>query len=598
MLFCREPGARALGQARPGKPGAGRRIFWWSRPTPKLGQDLCALGSCVRSARTTATHPIALTDGLYLHQPMRRMQPCRHGTRKAHGDSPGRSRGWIVRLAIVLTVVLSACGTPREDEGLALLNRADIALREFRNGRPLLDGIVSQARAVAVFPDFTRGGLLLGGEGGNGVVLRRDEAGSWSAPTFVGMGGVSYGFQVGYSSHPLLFVFKSDDALNRFMSDGARGGLDSGFGLFSIGGIADLASDSFGGDTLVFSNAKGLYFGANLKVGATAQKSEWTRLFCDDAFSSREILFDGKCQTTKASRITSTLDAMSGGHIVKLANQKIRDRGSANSANPPRPSSADNWRRRQVVATAPALVEGEDAVSLMKSEPRHALVVGIGKYKSLQTLRNPSNDARAVRDALARLDFKVAHLEEASRSELVDAIDGFSERLRGGGVGVFFYAGHGIQVRGQNYLLPADADPRTETEVEGRAINTSYLLQHFADAGNRINVMILDACRDNPLRSSTRSATRGLAVVGRALGGTLIAYATAPDSVALDGDAGNGLFTAELLRHIETPGLPVEGLFKRVTLAVRQVSGGNQVPWISGSLEGDFYFKLPTSVGQ
>lgn len=235
-----------------------------------------------------------------------------------------------------------------------------------------------------------------------------------------------------------------------------------------------------------------------------------------------------------------------------------------------------------------------DMPSEMVNEKRLALVIGNSDYQNLGKLANPLNDAKAMATALRRLNFTVIERTNVTRDKMSDAIDEFGSKLQAGGVGLFFFAGHGMQVRGQNYLMPVEANPRTEVEVQGKAVNASYVLEHMSEARNRVNLVILDACRNNPLQvSAFRSATRGLAVVGRAPGGTIIAYATAPDAVAEDGDERNGLYTSELLKHLETPGLKVEDVFKRVTAGVRQRSSGNQVPWTTGSLEGDFYFKIP-----
>jgi uncharacterized caspase-like protein len=244
-------------------------------------------------------------------------------------------------------------------------------------------------------------------------------------------------------------------------------------------------------------------------------------------------------------------------------------------------------------AIAALLPLATDTVAQLRSEKRHALVIGNGSYRVLGRLKNPTNDARAVAAALSRLGFQVAVVENGSREDLARAVLEHGRRLKAGGAGVLFYAGHAVQVRGNNYLFPVEADPKTEPEVELVSISLPWVMQILADAGNRVNVIILDSCRNNPLQVAFRSAARGIAVVGKAPGGTLILYAAAPDSVAADGSGEYGLFTSELLRHIETPGLKVEDLFKRVIRGVRERSGGAQVPWSTGSLEGDFAFKLP-----
>jgi uncharacterized caspase-like protein len=223
---------------------------------------------------------------------------------------------------------------------------------------------------------------------------------------------------------------------------------------------------------------------------------------------------------------------------------------------------------------------------------RVALVIGNGAYGSLGKLRNPVNDARAIASALGKLGFAVTTVENADRAALGRAVIEHAARLRNADSGVLFYAGHGMQVRGTNYLMPVEADPRSEGEVDLGAVSLPWVMQQIADSGSRANVLILDACRNNPLQTAFRSSSRGLAIVGRAPSNMLVLFATAPDDVAADGDGANGLFTTELLRHLDQPGVPIEVMFKGVVAGVRQKSGGKQVPWMTGSLEDNFVFRL------
>src|SRR5262249_39549142 len=178
-----------------------------------------------------------------------------------------------------------------------------------------------------------------------------------------------------------------------------------------------------------------------------------------------------------------------------------------------------------------------------------------------------------------------------TQTEMKRAIRVFGEKLRGGGVGLFYYAGHGGQVSGQNYMIPVGAVIDKEEEVEYEGVNVGLVLAQMEDARNRINIIILDACRNNPFASSFRSSPpRGLAVI-KAPTGTLIEYATAPGNVASDGGERNGLYTQELLRKMQAPGLSVEEVFKSVRAAVVSKTQGKQIPWESSSLTGSFYFK-------
>lgn len=220
---------------------------------------------------------------------------------------------------------------------------------------------------------------------------------------------------------------------------------------------------------------------------------------------------------------------------------------------------------------------------------RTALVIGNGNYESAQ-LRNPVNDARDMTDALRNLGFTVIYKQNAKRREMEKAIRNFGKRLRkNGGVGLFYYAGHGMQINGRNYLIPVDAEIETESDVKFEAVDAGRVLGKMEDAGNDLNIVILDACRDNPFARIFRSVSQGLAKMD-APTGSIVAYATSPGSVAADGMNKNGLYTSMLLKHMKTPGLRIEEFFKRVRINVMNESGTKQVPWESSSLTGDFYF--------
>lgn len=221
-------------------------------------------------------------------------------------------------------------------------------------------------------------------------------------------------------------------------------------------------------------------------------------------------------------------------------------------------------------------------------EKRFALIIGNADYAATP-LRNAVNDARAMATTLRMVGFEVSTLENASLNAMKKAIDDFGDALRSGGVGLFYFAGHGIQVQGRNFLLPIGARIMGERDIEYESLDVGRVLGKMEDAGNPINVVILDACRDNPFAGSVRSAASGLAALDAA-SGTFVAYATAPGRTAADGTGGHGLYTEQLMRHLTTPGLKVEEVFKRVRVAVEQQSHGKQVPWESSSLTGDFYF--------
>ena len=219
---------------------------------------------------------------------------------------------------------------------------------------------------------------------------------------------------------------------------------------------------------------------------------------------------------------------------------------------------------------------------------RVALVIGNGAYADAP-LRNAVNDARAMGARLSALGFRVMTAENADRETMQESILEFAASLRHDTTGLFYYAGHGIQSRGRNYLLPVDAEVGSERALKFEAVDVQVVIEEMAYAGNRINLVILDACRNNPFERRFRGGARGLAAIDAARG-TLIAYATAPGSVAADGDGANGLYTSELLAALAIPNLKAEEVFKRVRVAVTERTGGAQVPWESSSLTGDFVF--------
>lgn len=226
-------------------------------------------------------------------------------------------------------------------------------------------------------------------------------------------------------------------------------------------------------------------------------------------------------------------------------------------------------------------------------ERRVALVVGNSAYKT-SPLKNPANDAKAMAAALRRLNFEVIERQNLTREGFALAAREFGDRLRGATVGLFYFAGHGLQVRGRNFLVPVDADIAREDEIPYRSLDVNEVLDKMDGARTPINLVLLDACRNNPFARSFKLNQVGLAQMD-APAGTLIAFATSPGSVALDGEGSNGLYTSALLKHITTESLPIEQMLKRVRVDVARSSNNGQVPWESSSLNRDFAFASTSS---
>jgi uncharacterized caspase-like protein len=238
------------------------------------------------------------------------------------------------------------------------------------------------------------------------------------------------------------------------------------------------------------------------------------------------------------------------------------------------------------------------AVAAQQPDARTALVIGNAAYAAPDVpLRNPANDAREIAAALERLRFSVQLLQDADHASMRRAIREYEDKLRNTeGVGFFYFAGHGLQVEGRNYLVPVGAALTKESDARERAVDATELIQRLRSAGNRLNIVVLDACRDNPLVKpsvafrSSRSPF-GLAPV-RPAKGMLIAFAAEPGRVASDGTSGRGLYARHLTRYMLTPGLSLEQVFKRVRDAVEQESSGSQIPVDFSTLTGDDFYLI------
>jgi len=223
-------------------------------------------------------------------------------------------------------------------------------------------------------------------------------------------------------------------------------------------------------------------------------------------------------------------------------------------------------------------------------EKRVALVIGNSNYRQ-HYLPNPRNDATDMAQRLQKYGFTVIHKQDLNQRQFKNAVRDFKQRISKDGISLFYYAGHGIQIEGRNYLLPVGSDIQSAEDVEYNAIDAQWIVKGMNKAGSRVNIIILDACRNNPFRGFFRSQ-EGLAAM-HAPDGTIISYATALGKKASDGSGRNGLYTEQLLAAIQTPGLSIEKVFKQTATGVKQKSGGQQVPWVSTSLTGkDFCFTL------
>ncbi|MBX2826511.1 MAG: caspase family protein, partial [Gammaproteobacteria bacterium] len=221
---------------------------------------------------------------------------------------------------------------------------------------------------------------------------------------------------------------------------------------------------------------------------------------------------------------------------------------------------------------------------------RLALVIGNATYAE-SPLKNPLNDAADMAGVLEDLGFDVILRTDANRREMGKAIREFGRRLKKSrGVGLFYYAGHGMQLENRNYLIPVDTPMYDEDEVPYESIDVGSVLAKMQSAGNALNLLILDACRNNPFPTQFRSSNRGLARVEAPVG-SLVVYATAPGKVASDGSGRNGIFTGHLLRYLQKSGLSLTQTIRKTRAAVVEETAGRQVPWESSSLLKEYYLK-------
>ena len=224
----------------------------------------------------------------------------------------------------------------------------------------------------------------------------------------------------------------------------------------------------------------------------------------------------------------------------------------------------------------------------VKKDQRVALVIGNSAYKT-SPLKNPVNDAKDMANKLRGLGFVVIERSNLGIRQIGSTLREFRARLVPGGVALVYYAGHGLQIKGENYLPAVDADIAGEEDVPNQSLAMRQIMDVLADAKTRLNLVFLDACRNNPYARTFRNANEGLSRIS-APSGTLISFATRPGSVAADGVGRNGLYTGALLQQMANAGQPIEQVLKRVVTSVKAGSKNQQEPWMEGSIEGEFCF--------
>jgi tetratricopeptide (TPR) repeat protein len=281
----------------------------------------------------------------------------------------------------------------------------------------------------------------------------------------------------------------------------------------------------------------------------------------------------------------------SGGEEKKTTQVIVKNNSSQNKTKEPAQQTQSTAVQQVNTGLVPALA------TAYKDEKRYALVVGNSNYsKDIGILKNPVNDATDVATELRKSNFEVQLITNCTYVQLREAMRKFHEKLTNGPqdqtVGLFYYAGHGVQYQDENYLVPVDADVKFEDDITRMCFPVQRMvLANMERSNSRMNIVILDACRNNPFPATTRSVNAGLTEMKRARG-SFIAYATSPGSVASDGSGRNGLYTQELLKALRKPNLTIEQVFKDVRMNVLRLSGDKQYTWDSSNIIGEFYFKL------
>src|SRR6266404_5999009 len=229
------------------------------------------------------------------------------------------------------------------------------------------------------------------------------------------------------------------------------------------------------------------------------------------------------------------------------------------------------------------------------AESRVALVIGQSNYRAVVPLPNPANDAKAMSQLLGDAGFEVTNASDLSQNEMREKVGDFAAKVAAKGpdtVALVFYAGHGLQIDGENFLVPVDVDPKRETDIPLQAIRLNDVLNTLTSVPSKTRILLLDACRNNPFPAINRTAGHGLAIVDAKTGapGTFMSFSTSPGAEAEDGNGVDSPYTVALLSAAKQPGLSIEDTFKRVRVSVNKVTEGRQTPWDSSSLTDDFRF--------
>ena len=285
------------------------------------------------------------------------------------------------------------------------------------------------------------------------------------------------------------------------------------------------------------------------------------------------------------------IDGKADRHLYSTAKKAVKVADNSEATRTLAPASPSvSAPTGAVAALDPSTKPNLGTAAPSTSGKRIALVIGNASYKA-NPLRNPINDANDFSKTLSNLGFSVINVRDGNLQQMRAAVRQFGDMLLSSDVGLVYYSGHGVEVKGKNYFIPVNADIQHEDEAADQSLDVGSILEKMGTAKKSVNILIVDACRDNPFPKAYRSGARGLAGM-EAPSGTIIAYSTSPGKVALDGNGKNSPYTRNLIKAMEVPNRPVEIVFKEVRRTVQQETNNAQTPWENTSLSGDFYFKV------
>ena len=383
-----------------------------------------------------------------------------------------------------------------------------------------------------------------------------------------------------------------------------KDGLPNGKGTFIFANgnkyVGELKDDKFNGQG-TFTLASGAQYAGEYKEGKKegqgiliySDKSKFVGTFKNDKLNGQGIEYASNGLVINQGiwaddKFVQSVPAQQAASSSALFNNPERDRLTAevDAERKKRQELEDQLRIAQQQSTKPA--------TSYELERRVALVIGNATYK-VNPLKNPVNDSTDMARSLRSVGFDVIEANNTTLAQMREATRRFADKLGNSEVGLVYYSGHGVEVKGKNYLIPVNADIKREYEVVDQAFDASQFLEMMDNIrgpnNKRVNILIVDACRNNELQKSWRSTNNGLARMD-APGGTFISFATAPGRVAADGVGRNSPYTKHLLQALKQPNVPIEQVFKVVRRNVMEETKGEQIPWENSSLVGDFYFTV------